>query len=324
MVKSMEAVYQSQEQKRKWGIKKSTRERLVKDFKRYWMIYALAVPVLIYFFVFNYVPMGGLVMAFQDYSPRKGILGSTWVGLKNFQDFFSSYYFIRTLRNTFTISVLDIVVTFPAAIILALLLNEVGNKKVKKVVQTVSYMPYFISTVVAATLLIDFCKTNGVFNEIIVFFGGERSNLLGDPGLFQPLYVLSNLWQKVGYNSIIYMAALSSVDQSLYEAATVDGAGRWKQTLHVTLPSISSTIMITLILRMGAIMSVGFEKIILLYSPTTYETADIISSFTYRRGLVEADYGFSTAVGLFNSVINTVILLAVNKISSKVSETQLF
>lgn len=303
---------------------KHTKTEIVKDFKRYWMIYTLAVPVLVYFFVFNYIPMGGLVMAFQNYSPRKGILGSTWVGLKNFQDFFSSYYFVRTLRNTFTISVLDLAVTFPSAIILALLLNEVGNKRIKKTVQTISYMPYFISTVVAATLLIDFCKTNGVFNEIIVFFGGERSNLLGNPRLFQPLYVLSNLWQKVGYNSIIYMAALSSVDQSLYEAATVDGAGRWKQTLHVTLPAIAATIMITLILRMGSIMSVGFEKIILLYSPTTYETADIISSFTYRRGLVEADYSFSTAVGLFNSVINTIILLTVNKVSSKTSDTQLF
>lgn len=303
---------------------KHTKTEMIKDFKRYWMIYALAVPVLVYFLVFNYIPMGGLVMAFQNYSPRKGILGSSWVGLKNFQDFFSSYYFVRTLRNTFMISVLDLAVTFPSAIILALLLNEIGNKRIKKAVQTISYMPYFISTVVAATLLIDFCKTNGVFNEIIVSFGGERSNLLGNPRLFQPLYVLSNLWQKVGYNSIIYMAALSSVDQSLYEAATVDGAGRWKQTLHVTLPAIAATIMITLILRMGSIMSVGFEKIILLYSPTTYETADIISSFTYRRGLVEADYSFSTAVGLFNSVINTIILLTVNKVSSKTSDTQLF
>ncbi len=321
MAKKMEAVEKADKKKR---AKKYTGAELKKDFKRHWMIYMLAIPVITYFFVFNYIPMGGLVMAFQKYSPRKGITGSPWVGLKNFQDFFSSYYFARTLRNTFTISVLDIAVTFPAAIILALLLNEVGNKTFKKTVQTVSYMPYFISTVVAATLLIDFCKSHGVFNEIIVFFGGERSNLLGDPKLFQPLYVLSNLWQKVGYNSIIYMAALSSVDQSLYEAATVDGAGRWKQTLHVTLPAIAATIVITLILRMGSIMSVGFEKIILLYSPTTYETADIISSFTYRRGLVEADYSFSTAVGLFNSVINTIILLTVNKISGKMSDTRLF
>lgn len=321
MAKSMEAIYKVKSKKK---AKKFTKVEIVKDFKRHWMIYLLAVPVIAYFFIFNYIPMGGLVMAFQNYSPRKGILGSAWVGLKNFTDFFSSYYFIRTLRNTFMISVLDLIVTFPAAIILALLLNEVGNKRFKKAVQTISYMPYFISTVVAATLLIDFCKTNGVFNEIMVFFGGERSNLLGNPKFFQPLYVLSNLWQKVGYNSIIYMAALSAVDQSLYEAATVDGAGRWKQTLHVTLPAIAATIMITLILRMGSIMSVGFEKIILLYSPTTYETADIISSFTYRRGLVEADYSFSTAVGLFNSIINTIILLTVNKVSSKISDTQLF
>lgn len=300
------------------------KKEIKRDFVRNWRVYLMIVPVLIYFIIFHYLPMGGIVMAFEKYSPRKGIFGSTWIGLKNFIDFFSSYYFIRILRNTFLISVLDVIVTFPAAIILALCLNEVGNKWFKKTVQTISYMPYFISTVIACTLIIDFCQTNGIFNEIIVFFGGNRSNLLGDPSLFRSIYVGTNLWQKVGYNSIIYMAALAGVDQSLYEAATIDGANRWSQVYHVTLPSISATIVITLILRLGSIMNVGFEKIILLYSPTTYETADIISSFTYRRGLVEADYGFSTAVGLFNSVINCIILIGANQLSKKFSETSLF
>ena len=185
-------------------------------------------------------------------------------------------------------------------------------------------MPYFISTVVACTLIIDFCKTSGLFNQILGVFGFASRNLLGDPSLFRTIFVGSELWQRVGYNSIIYMAALASVDQEFYEAATIDGANRWSQTLHVTLPCISSTIVITLILRLGSIMSIGFEKVILLYSPSTYQTADIISSFTYRRGLVEADYGFSAAVGLFNSVVNLVILLAANGLSKRISDTSLF
>lgn len=300
------------------------KREIQKDFRRHWPIYVLILPVLAYFIVFHYIPMGGIIIAFQKYSPRKGILKSTWVGLENFINFFGSYYSWRIIKNTFLLSVYNILVTFPAAIILALCLNEVSNKAFKKSVQTISYMPYFISTVVACTLIIDFCKTSGLFNQILGVFGFASRNLLGDPSLFRTIFVGSELWQRVGYNSIIYMAALASVDQELYEAATIDGANRWSQTLHVTLPCISSTIVITLILRLGSIMSIGFEKVILLYSPSTYQTADIISSFTYRRGLVEADYGFSAAVGLFNSVVNLVILLAANGLSKRISDTSLF
>lgn len=294
------------------------------DLRRNWKIYLLVLPVLAYFIVFHYVPMSGLVMAFQSFSPRLGIFGSKWIGVENFKNFFGSYYFGRLLRNTFLISFYDLLFGFPFAIILALLLNEVKSKRYKKTIQTVSYMPYFISTVVVAGILIDFCKTNGVINDIVMRFTGKRSNLLGDPALFRTIYVGSNIWQRTGYNSIIYMAALSAIDQNLYEAAVIDGAGRWRQTWHITLPGIASTIIITLILRIGSIMNLGFEKIILLYSPATYDTADIISSFVYRKGLIEADYGFSTAVGLFNSVINLALILGANFLSRKYSDTSLF
>ena len=294
------------------------------DLTRNWKIYLMALPVLAYFIIFHYVPMSGLVMSFQSFSPRLGVFRSPWIGLENFKSFFESYYFGRLLRNTFLLSFYDLLVGFPIAIILALMLNEVRSRSFKKTIQTVSYMPYFISTVVVAGILIDFCKTNGALNDIVTMFGGERSNLLGDPAMFRGIYVGSNVWQRMGYNSIIYMAALSSIDESLYEAAVIDGAGRWRQTWHVTLPGIASTIVITLILRIGAMMNVGFEKVILLYSPATYETADIISSFTYRKGLIEADYGYSTAVGMFNSVINLALILGANALSKKYSETSLF
>lgn len=302
----------------------NNKRTLAVDLKRNWKIYLLALPVLAYFIIFHYIPMGGLLMAFQSYSPRLGIWGSKWVGFENFQNFFDSYYFTRLVRNTFLISFYDLLLGFPIAIILALMLNEVRSKPFKKTIQTVSYMPYFISTVVVAGILIDFCKTNGALNDIVTMFGGERMNLLGDPKLFRPIYVGSNIWQRTGYNSIIYMAALSSIDQTLYEAATIDGANRWRQTWHVTLPGIASTIVITLILRIGSIMNVGFEKVILLYSPSTYETADIISSFVYRKGIIEADYGYSTAIGMFNSVINFVLIIGANALSKKYSETSLF
>lgn len=294
------------------------------DFKQHWKIYLLALPVMVYFVVFHYVPMAGLVMAFEDFAPRLGVFRSDWVGLKNFETFFNSYYCVRLIRNTFLISFYDLLFGFPIAIVLALMLNEVHNQRFKKTIQTVSYMPYFISTVVVAGILIDFCKTNGALNDIVRLFGGERVNLLGDPKLFRTIYVGSDIWQRMGYNSIIYMAALSGIEQTLYEAAVIDGAGRWRQTWHVTLPGIASTIIITLILRIGSIMNVGFEKIILLYSPSTYETADIISSFAYRKGLIDADYGYSTAIGLFNSAVNFVLILGANALSKKYSETSLF
>lgn len=280
--------------------------------------------MIAYFITFSYIPMAGIVMAFQRFNPRLGYFRSPWIGLQNFKDFFGSYYFWRLIRNTFLISFYNLLFAFPAPIIFALLLNEVKNRYFKKTVQTISYMPHFISMVVIAGLIRDFTDTDGLITMIVVALGGQQRNLLSDPKLFRTIYVGSEIWQGIGFNSIIYLAALSSVDQELYEAAIIDGAGRWRQTWHITLPGIAPTIIIMLILRMGSLFSVGFEKIILLYTPMTYETADVISSFTYRKGLLENNYGYSTAVGLFNSVINFAMLLFANFLSRKYSETSLF
>nr|WP_143160502.1 ABC transporter permease subunit [Clostridium grantii] len=284
----------------------------------------MAIPVLIYYLVFCYWPMYGLIISFKEFVPRLGINGSPWVGLKYFKEFFGSYYFLRLMKNTILINIYDLFWAFPAPIILALLMNEVRNKFFKKTVQTLTYLPHFISLVVVCGILIDFTASEGIINDIIVFFGGTSSNLLANPKFFRTIFVGSGIWQGIGWGSIIYLAALSGIDPSLYEACTIDGGGRWKQMLHITLPGIMSTIIILLILRLGQMMNVGFEKIILLYSPLTYETADVISSFVYRKGLLEFNYSYSTAVGFFNSIINFVLLFSANKISKKYSETSLW
>jgi len=295
-----------------------------KDFRRNKPLYFLAIPILLYFIVFSYIPMVGNLMAFQRFSPAKGIFKSPWVGLDNFKDFFGSYYFGRLIRNTFLISFYDLLFGFPAPILLALLLNEVQNKYFKRSIQTITYMPYFLSLVVVAGIVIDFTDSNGVITNIVALFGGEKQNLLGRPENFRAIYVGSGIWQGVGFGTIIFLAALSGVNKELYEAASIDGANRLKQTWYITLPTITSTIVILLIMRVGTIMAVGFEKIILLYSPATYETADVISSFVYRKGLQEYNYGYSTAVGLFNSIINMTLLIFANFLSRKYSETSLF
>lgn len=284
----------------------------------------MLLPIVAYFVIFNYIPMAGIVMAFERFVPTKGVLFSPWIGFKNFTDFFSSYYFFRLIRNTFLLSFYDMIFGFPAPIIFALLLNEIKNKAFKKTIQTISYMPYFISLVVIAGIIVDFTSSTGAITNLVVALGGQRRNLLDDPSLFRTIFVSSNVWQSFGYGSIIYLAALSSIDQQLYEAAEIDGANRWKQTWHITLPGIAPTIIILLILRVGSLLNVGFEKVILLYNPATYETADVISSFVYRKGLLEFNYGYSTAVGLFNSVISLILIFATNKICKKFTETSLF
>lgn len=287
-------------------------------------LYLMALPVVLYFFIFCYLPMYGVVVAFQQYSPGKGIFGSAFIGLKNFRDFFNSYYFWRLLVNTVLISLYDLVFSFPAPIILALLLNEVKNRSFKRTVQTITYMPYFISLVVVAGIMIDFCMPNGFFSDILVHFGVARTNLLGKPEYFRSIYIGSNIWQSVGFSSIIYLAAISAIDAEQYEAALIDGAGRLRQTWHITLPSIQSTIIILLILRIGNLLNVGFEKIILIYSPITYEVGDVISSFVYRKGLLESNYGYSAAVGLFNSVINFALLVMANQLSKALTKSSLW
>jgi len=271
------------------------------------------------------MPMGGIVMGFQNFNPAKGIFGSEWVGLKHFQDFFGSTFAWRAIRNTLIISLMDLLINFPLPIIFAVLLNEIASHKFKRTVQTISYLPYFISMVVMCGIIVDFTKSGGLISNLVSQLTGKTpQNLLGNANYFRPIYIISNIWQGLGYGSIIYIAALSSVDQELYEAATIDGANRWKQTLHITLPGISATIIIMLILKMGTMLAVGSEKILLLYNPATYETADVISTLVYRKGFEDYNYGFSTAVGLFNSVVNTALLLITNTLSRKYSETSLF
>lgn len=298
--------------------------RLKKDLKVNKSVYVMFLPVLAYYIIFHYKPMYGAIIAFKDYTPIKGILGSEWIGFKNFIDFFSSFYFGRVLRNTLVISFSTLIFGFPAPIILALLINELKSKLFSRTVQTVTYMPHFISMVVIAGIIRTFTMDTGIINDIIAFFGGERVTLLSQPQMFVPVYVLSGIWQEVGWGSIIYLAAMAGIDQELYEAAKIDGAGRWKQTIHVTLPCLAPTIIILLILRMGSLLNVGFEKIILLYSPATYETADVISSFVYRKGLQEFNWSFSSAVGLFNQVINFALLISANWISKRVNESSLW
>lgn len=299
-------------------------QRLRKDIKLNRYVYLMAIPMIVFFILFCYIPMYGVTIAFKDFSPKLGIWGSHWVGLKHFKAFFSSIYFARTLKNTILISMYSLFWGFPAAIILALLINEIRRDKFKRVVQTVTYLPHFISLVVICGMLIDFTSTDGLINSILVNFGVEPVNWLTKPEWFRSIYVGSGVWQSIGWDSIIYLAALSSIDPSLYEAATVDGAGRWKQMLNITLPSLAPTIVIMLILNVGGLMSVGYEKIILLYNPMTWETSDVISSYVYRKGLVGADYSFSTAVGLFESAIGFVLLIMTNKFSKKISEISLW
>lgn len=304
--------------------KKNRLLNIKKDFVVNKMLYLLMLPVLVYYFIFCYLPMYGVIIAFKDYIPSKGIIGSSWVGLKNFITFFQSYYFIRILKNTLVISINSIVYGFPAPIILALLINEIRGSIFKRTVQTLTYLPHFISLVVICGLIKDFTADTGVLNDLLVFFGAERVTMLNVPSLFLPIYVISDIWQGVGWGSIIYLASLSNIDPQLYEASTIDGAGRWKQTWYVTIPGILPAIVIMLILRLGGILSVGFEKIILLQNPAIYETSDVISTFVYRRGLQQFDWSYSTAVGLFNSVVNFIMLITANIISRRVNDTSLW
>ncbi|WP_409347157.1 ABC transporter permease [Paenibacillus sp. MBLB4367] len=297
---------------------------LVRDLIRNKFIYLMALPGIVYYAVYHYWPMYGAEIAFKNFIPVKGISGSPWAGFKHFQDFFESYYFWRILKNTVLINLYSLLFGFPAPIILALLLNEIRSRIFKSAVQTITYVPHFISMVIVCGLIIDFTAQNGLINDLIAWIGGKRENLLMNAGLFRTIFVSSGIWQEIGWSSIIYLAALSGIDPQMYEAAKIDGAGRWRQLVNITLPGIAPTIIILLILRMGHMMDVGFEKVILLYNPSTYETADVISSFVYRKGLVEANYSYSAAVGLFNSAINFIMIIIANRLSRKFSETSLW
>jgi len=294
-----------------------------KDIKRNWVLYLLVLPVIAYYILFHYKPLYGALIAFQDYRPARGF-GEEWVGLKHFIKFFDNPYFGRLLKNTLLISLYDLFWGFPAPIILALLFNEVKSNKFKTITQTFMYLPHFVSIVVVCGMIVQFSLTTGLFNDIVVMFGGEMTPLLQRPELYRTIYVASGVWKSFGWESIIYVAALAGVDTQLYDAAKVDGAGKWKQMLHVTLPGIMPTIVIKLILRIGSMMSLGYEKTLLLYNEATYETADIIASYVYRQGLVNKNYSYAAAVDIFNSVVNIILVVSANKISKKVSETSLW
>lgn len=298
--------------------------RLKLDLQRNHQAYLMVLPSIVLIFFFCYIPMYGVLMAFENYRPQLGVLGSEWVGLYHFKDFFTSPHSLNVLRNTVVISVYSLLVGFPFPIILALLLNEVRCQAYKRTVQTISYMPYFISNVVICGMLKSFLAYDGLFNQIGAVFGMAPKSFLSDPALFPSVIVFSDLWQSIGWNSIIYMAALAGIDPDLYEAAHIDGCGRLRQIWHITLPGIVPTMVTLLILSIGGLLSANSDKILLLYSPLTYETGDVIGTFVYRRGIKGGDFSYSTAVSLFQTVINFLLLIFANWFSNKTTETSLW
>ncbi|MFC0210995.1 ABC transporter permease [Paenibacillus chartarius] len=299
--------------------------RFIRDARINKYIYLMLLPVVVYYVVFYYVPMYGLQIAFKNYSPGLGFLHSDWVGLKHFQDFFGSHFFSRILRNTLLISLYELLFAFPASILLALLLNELRSALLRRTVQTITYMPHFISIVVVSGMLVDFLARDGLINNVLSsWFGVQPIAFLAESGWFRSVYISSNIWQNIGWGSIIYLSAMAGIDPTLYEAARVDGAKRLRQVVHITLPGIMPTVVILLILQIGNFMSVGADKILLLYNPTTYETADVIGTFVYRKGILESNFSYSAAVGLFNSIINFTLLVSANALSRRISDHKLW
>ena len=284
----------------------------------------LVLPLIVFYIIWAYGPMYGIQIAFRNFSPRKGITGSDWVGMKNFMSFFNGAYAFRIIRNTLLINLYNLLYGFPLPIVFALMLNEIRRRIFKRTVQTITYMPYFISMVIICGLIRDFGASDGIFGHIATMFGLTPVNILGDEKYFRTVYVTSEIWQYIGWNSILFMSALTTINPELFEAARIDGASRIKQIWHVSLPGIVPTIAILLVLRIGSLMSVSFEKIILLYNPVIYETSDVISSFVYRKGIIDADFGYATAVGLFNSVANFILVVIANKASASMTETSLW
>ena len=299
--------------------------RLKKAARRDLPLWILAVPGLTALIVFSYFPIYGLIIAFQDYSPGLGFLGSPWVGFKHFARLFRDPYFFRTFRNTVILGVYTLVFTFPAPLLFALLLNELRSRWFKKAVQTVSYLPNFISVVIVVGVLIDFTSlSDGVVNDVIAFFGGERIHFMAEPKWFRFLYVVSDIWQGVGVGSIIYLAAIAGIGVELYESAYLDGATKLQQMRYITLPCLMPTIAILLILQVGELFGADFQKIMLMYSPLTYETADVISTYVYRSGVRGGALSYSTAVGFFLSVISFLFVFAADRISNRISDISVF
>jgi len=300
-------------------------ETAAKSLRRHWQLYLLIVPGLGYFILFKYIPMTNAVIAFKDYNVVEGIWGSPWVGFKHFQDFFANPAFWQLVGNTFILSLYNLAVGFPLAIVLALALNEVRSAVFKRSVQTVTYAPYFISTVIVVSMLYLLLGSRlGIVNQLLTGLGFSSVDFLGDPAWFRHLYVWSDVWQNAGYAAVIYLAALAGVDPTLYEAARVDGANRFQKIRNVDLPALLPTATIVLILSVGSIMAVGFEKVFLLQNPLNLSTSEVIATYVYKVGLLNADFSFATAVGLFNSVINLILLLLVNALGRRLAGTGLW
>lgn len=290
----------------------------------HWMLYLLITPFVLWYVIFMYKPMYGLQLAFKEYDILSSISESPFVGLQHFKEFLGDEFFWRAFKNTIIISLYDLIFGFPAPILLALMLNEMKGARFKKVIQTITYLPHFISIVVIAGLVTNFLAPSGIINQVIELMGGESNYFLIQPEYFRTIFTGMNIWKGLGFGAVVYIAALAGVDSQLYEAASIDGAGKWKQLLNVTLPSIRPTIIVMLILKIGQLLSVSYEAIILLYQPATYKTADIISTYVYRTGMIGARYDFATAVGLTNSIIAFILVYISNWISKKYSETSIF
>lgn len=296
-----------------------------KSFKKHWQLYLVVLPPLLFFLIFKYYPMANAVLAFKDYNVIKGIWGSPWVGFRNFKLFFDNPIFWDLIRNTILLSGYLLLAGFPIPILLALMLNEIRSGRFKRIVQLVTFAPYFISTVVMVSIIMLFLAPRlGFANVALNHLGFDSINFLGEPGMFRSIYVWSDIWQTAGYSAVIYLAALAGIDPTLYEAAKVDGASRFQKIVHVDLPGILPTIVVILILNVGNVMAIGFEKVYLLQNPLNQSTSEIIATYVYSIGLLNANYSFATAVGLFNSVINLVLLLLVNGIAKRLTNSSIW
>lgn len=300
---------------------------LKKSFRKYWQMYLLLVPVIVYYIMFKYVPMLGLQIAFKDFSFRKGIWGSEWIGMDHFVRFFSSSQSVSIIMNTLILGLQTLVLCFPMPIILALIFNEIRSKKFKKTLQTITYAPHFISTIVVCGMLISMVSpSTGIFNTLLLNLGiiEEPIYVMGSAKYFRPVYVITDIWKDSGWSAILYVSALAAIDESMYEAAEVDGASRWNQLIHITLPSIVPTIITMLILETGKVLSIGFEKVYALQNDLNLSVSEVISTYTYKQGLENLEYDYATSIGLFNAVISFIMLVTVNYLSKKFSKNSLF
>lgn len=301
-------------------LKKSKIQLTVEHIQKYWILYLMMIPATVLLILFTYGPMYGIIMAFQDFTVFKGYTGSPFVGLKHFQRLFSDPLFYRLFKNTFMVGVLDFLFSFPAPLIFALILNEVRKVRFKSVVQSISYLPHFIPPVVMVGIIFELFGSYGIINSLLSSLGMEPISFFTKSEWFLPLYIGSGVWKTIGWGSIIYMGALTNIDSTLYEAADMDGANRWHKMWHVTLPSLRPTVVTLFILNAGGIMQVGFEKVFLMSSPATYEVSDVLSTYVYRQGILNSDFSYSAAVGLFNNIVALLFVLLANKIAKKLGE----